>query len=189
MDRAVSLFVLNNLHSKFLTPIMLFVSKITHAGLFWIALNLIFLILAVIKYKKLSLAVAVSLVTLLVGWLINDKVLKNVFERPRPFVVIEEIRLFMESIGYTSSGYSFPSGHSFSSMEQAIILTGMNKKLGYFTIPFAVIVGFSRIYLGAHYLTDVIAGLILGLLFGLLANFVIKKLKNNEKLKSVKWLL
>lgn len=186
MDEFVSLFVLNNLHHEFLTPIMIFVSNMSNTGLIWIILNSIIILYTAIRYKKLNLVCIVALITLLLGWLLNDKVLKVLFNRPRPFTELEEIRLFMESIGYTVSGASFPSGHSFSCMEQAVILGGMNKKLGCFTVPFALLVAFSRIYLGAHYLTDVITGLCLGLLTAWLANFIISKMKNSQKYKTSK---
>lgn len=88
--------------------------------------------------------------------------LKNIFSRERPnFYRLIEI-----------SGYSFPSGHTASAttmyLTLAIILLSIMKKLNkYFVFNIAVlgivIIGSSRIYLGVHYPTDVIAGICLGI--------------------------
>ena len=88
--------------------------------------------------------------------------LKNIFSRERPnFHRLIEI-----------SGYSFPSGHTTSAttmyLTLAIILLSIMKKLNkYFVFCIAVlgivIIGSSRIYLGVHYPTDVMAGICLGI--------------------------
>lgn len=88
--------------------------------------------------------------------------LKNIFSRERPdFYRLIEI-----------SGYSFPSGHTTSAttmyLTLAIILLSIMKKLNkYFVFCIAVlgivIIGSSRIYLGVHYPTDVMAGICLGI--------------------------
>ena len=88
--------------------------------------------------------------------------LKNIFSRERPnFHRLIEI-----------SGYSFPSGHTTSAttmyLTLAIILLSIMKKLNkYFVFSIAilgiVIIGSSRIYLGVHYPTDVMAGICLGI--------------------------
>lgn len=102
---------------------------------------------------------------LLIGNGIVMYVLKNLFLRPRP---TEAVRLVF------ARGYSFPSGHS---MGAAIIL-GMiafllvlylprqkNRPLNAFLLLWTVLTGFSRIYLGVHYFSDVLAGLSFGFSF------------------------
>lgn len=62
--------------------------------------------------------------------------------------------------------YSFPSGHTLSSVIGATILTKTDRRFGYAAIPLAALIAFSRLYLYVHFPSDVLAGLILGIASG-----------------------
>ena len=110
------------------------------------------------KHYKEALFLAITMTTCGLAM----PLLKNIFSRERPnFYRLIEI-----------SGYSFPSGHTTSAttmyLTLAIILLSIMKKLNkYFVFSIAVlgivIIGGSRIYLGVHYPTDVMAGICLGI--------------------------
>ena len=110
------------------------------------------------KYYREALFLAITMTTCGLAM----PLLKNIFSRERPnFYRLIEI-----------SGYSFPSGHTTSAttmyLTLAIILLSIMKKLNkYFVFSIAVlgivIIGSSRIYLGVHYPTDVMAGICLGI--------------------------
>lgn len=141
-----------------------------NAGIFWI-------VLAVILFcnKKTRIASLMMMVSLLVGYIFNDFVLKNIFARPRPFVEYEEFASYLNNINLDlPSGYSFPSGHAYSSFNCAVILMLFNKKLGILTIPTALAIALSRILLCVHYPTDVLAGAILGILTAVLVYYTYK---------------
>lgn len=104
--------------------------------------------------------------------------LKEIIMRPRPFVADGSI------INYTNtSGYSMPSGHSsaISAISGTIIFEAQKSSKKWFKISTTIIlvllclcVGFSRMYLGQHYLTDVVAGLALGFAISLVVSKFIK---------------
>ena len=137
--------------SDFVTPIA---KNITHLGgaIFLITLSLILLL--IIKNKKIGILIWLNLG---ISVLLNQA-LKFIIQRPRP----TEFRIINES------GYSFPSGHSMVSaafygfLIYLIYKNVKNKYLKWSLITLLSLViltiGISRIYLGAHYTSDVIAG-------------------------------
>jgi undecaprenyl-diphosphatase len=122
------------------------------------------------KRYRLTISMAAAGVAILINTL-----LKYVIQRPRPDTL------------YTSNMYfqtaSFPSGHAFSAM----VVVGLLAYLAHKRLPkpwhivapvllglFILLVGMSRIYLGAHFVTDVIAGWALGAVFLALIAFFCK---------------
>ena len=83
-----------------------------------------------------------------------------------------------------AGGFSFPSGHTqtFATWSNGFAFKIKNKKLLCITVVFSVLVGFSRIYLGAHYPTDVIFSLVLGLIFAYFGNMLYDKVQNKHHL-------
>ncbi|MFP4008377.1 MAG: phosphatase PAP2 family protein [Spirulinaceae cyanobacterium] len=92
--------------------------------------------------------------------------LKEIINRPRPFEINPNIAL--ESLQKTSESTSFPSGHAQGSATFWFYLAAVYQKswLWWFSGILVFLVSLSRVYLGVHYLGDVVAGIILG---GLLA--------------------
>lgn len=85
--------------------------------------------------------------------------LKLILSRERPYNIIEQLNTF----GIHLKDYSFPSGHTTASFSIATVLA-LNIPGVFLLVYFiAMIIGISRIYLGVHYPTDVLAGIILGI--------------------------
>lgn len=146
-----------------------------------------FLTFLIIFLKKRSLSYA-FFIAYLTSQILN-KILKIIIARNRPFVDYVEIKNYgMEN------GYSFPSGHSLSAglystfLIYLILNSNLNKTDKSISIIsavlFALSVMFSRMTLGVHYLSDVIAGLIFGISFAiisiLLYNIIMKKLVSEK---------
>ena len=152
-----------SLRSPFLSSIMKFISFL--ASLKFIVISLIIII--IIKkdiYFPLNMSISSSI----------NYILKNIFRRMRPknIIVIEK-------------GYSFPSGHTMASVSfyGYIIYKVYNSKINSLykkiiitsLIILILLVGFSRIYLGAHYLSDVLFGYLVSLEYLILYITIIKK--------------
>lgn len=90
--------------------------------------------------------------------------LKWVFERVRP------CRALTEAVKIEPSGcgglFSFPSNHAANTAALAAFLQVLYPKSGWITWPIIAFVGFSRVFIGAHYVTDVLGGWVLGALIG-----------------------
>lgn len=130
---------------------------ITTLGYYWIILPLL-AILAYAFYQRGRKVSAALLVISTVGGLVLTTTLKTVFQRSRP-------ELF--DSGYTASFYSFPSVHATLAVgfygTLALLLawrlSGLRRwAVAVLSIVLVVLIGFSRLYLGVHYPTDVLAG-------------------------------
>ena len=157
-DDQFLLFLQENVRSDVLTPIMTFITRLGDKGLFWIATAIILCFFK--KTRPLGIMAGISLVF---SVLINNAILKNLVARPRPYlpetVGGKGLILLIEE----QHDWSFPSGHSGASFAAAVVyLVKGPKKLGIPSIILAALIAFSRLYVGVHYPTDVIAGIITG---------------------------
>ena len=86
--------------------------------------------------------------------------LKKLIARIRPYDAIESIKILVPP----ETSFSFPSGHTMVMFAFAAAMTMAFGKKGAWAFSPAVLMGFSRIYVGVHYPTDVLAGMIVGCL-------------------------
>jgi len=152
--------------NPFLDGLMSFVSLLDEAGAIWIALALLLLFFK--KTRKTGIMLAVALI---LGLLTANLTLKPLIQRIRPYDLNEAARLIVAPL----SDFSFPSGHAVSCIECATVLLARHRRCGILAMIYALTVCFSRLYLYVHYPTDVLAGILLGLLIGKLAVFAVNK--------------
>lgn len=146
---------IQTIHTDLLDRMMVLVTALGESGIFWILVGLVLVCME--KYRKYGLMIWA---TLLCGLLIGNLMLKNLIARPRPYTMRPDLVLLVKQ----PWDYSFPSGHTLCSFEAAGVLWFMNRRIGTAALILAGLIGFSRMYLYVHYPTDVLAGMILGLL-------------------------
>ena len=134
---------------------------------------------------------------LIIGLIICNFTLKPLIDRTRPYL----IEFFTKTeplpnllmIG-PESEKSFPSGHSVAVFEMALVVAWYCKKMkhgawGFLAYAIALTIAFSRLYVGVHYPSDVVAGAIIGTICGILAivivNAIYKKIEAKNKVKVV----
>lgn len=145
----------NNMHDPFLDKAMIVITSLGNMGIIWIAIA-VFLIISK-KYRKIGFMV---LVALILGSILGDGIIKHVIKRLRPSYNIPAINLLIAN----PVSYSFPSGHTTSSFAAAGILSRYFEKYSLEIFSLAALIAFSRLYLYVHYPSDVLVGIILGLL-------------------------
>ncbi len=169
---------IQSIQNDFLDALMVGITSLGNAGTIFIILG--FVLLFTKKYRKAGLSVLVALIVML---LCNDLFLKEFFARIRPFNLYESnpekyavwgTEYVYPNLVYKPSSYSFPSGHSASAFAAAFAFLWHDRKWGIPTTIFAAVMGFSRIYVQAHYCTDVIAGVITGAISALIAILIVK---------------
>jgi membrane-associated phospholipid phosphatase len=99
-------------------------------------------------------------------------VLKDLFDRVRPALADPAI----EALVPTPESASFPSGHAATAFAAAVTVGAFYPRLKWPLLGLAALVGLSRIYLGVHYVLDVLAGAALGMAIGLLMAWGMRQL-------------
>lgn len=167
----MELEILNRVHEIFhgyawLNYTMKYISALAAGGAISIALCVVLLIFK--RTRRCGLALAVALIF---DVLIVNVILKNAVGRERPWTHAELAWAedFYKQYGIDLSlDYCFPSGHTAVTFCAAAVLIIFYKAKAIPAVLLALLIGFSRIYLGEHYVTDVAAGLVIGTLCGVL---------------------
>lgn len=160
------LHMIQGWRTDLLDDIMVLITKLGDEGLVWIALCLILLIFP--RTRKCGVAVGLSLI---LTTILGNKIIKNIVCRPRPFAADTSVTLLIPQPGQ----YSFPSGHTSNSIAAAFSVFLFYKKPGIAALVLAGLIAFSRMYLFVHYPTDILGGIVLGIVDALIVRFLIKK--------------
>ncbi len=170
LDQSILFFIQTNLHFPILDKLMIFFTSAGDRGLIWISIAVILLI-----NKKTRYFGVVTLVALIISTIMGEGILKHILRRQRPYFDFPSIYLLVDK----STTYSFPSGHTTSSFAAAYVLSKHLKKYSLLFWTLAIAIAFSRLYLFLHYPSDVIAGIVLGLICGKVSYYLGEhKIKN-----------
>ena len=164
---------LQTIHTPLLDKILAFITSLGNAGIIWIVLAVVLLILP--KTRKTGIIVAAAL---LMDLILCNLILKNLVARVRPYDVNTAIAILIKK----PLDFSFPSGHtaaSFATMT-ALFLAKM-KKAWIAALVLAVLIAFSRLYFYVHYPTDVLGGAVVGILSGIIGYAIVEKIDKRRK--------
>lgn len=135
-------------HTKSLDEVFSFLSLRGNYKAVWVVLMIFFAFHLHQKAKKFILDLVLIVLSILV---FVNVVLKNIFHRARPI-----------SHFFCSNDYSLPSGHAAGAFAAAYIFSHFDRERAWLYYIIAVSISFSRIYLGCHYLLDVVIGAAVG---------------------------
>jgi membrane-associated phospholipid phosphatase len=146
-----------------------------------IALVLIVLIISIVKRSKSISKRFFILVAVLILVAITSQGLKTLFYRERPFTTYPLIEKLSEG-----GGSSFPSGHTLEAfaMATALSLLFSKKKIVIPVYLWAILVAYSRMALGVHYPSDVLAGIIIGTFIGWIVPWVFNRFNSRGKINN-----
>lgn len=157
LDAGILLWIQETVRLTGLNPIAAFYTHLGDAGLLWVGLSFVMLC-----FPKTRRAGLLSLLALALGGLLTNVLLKHLVGRTRPWLIVEGL-LFLVEVGDPNS---FPSGHTCAAFAAAgVWLRTLPRRWMKVTgIVMAVFMGLSRLYVGVHFPSDVLAGALVGLL-------------------------
>lgn len=150
-------YIQDNVRNGFLDTLMSFWSFLGNMSWIWIVLTVVLLC-----FKRTRRIGIICVIGFGLSFLIANCIIKPIVARIRPYEINTAISLLLPK----QLDYSFPSGHTVYAMCYATIFFRKNKAAGIYMFLFAVIMGFSRIYLYMHFPTDVLFGAVLGIIIG-----------------------
>ena len=173
LDGGILLFLQENVRNPVMTPIFRLITTLGNGGAIWIALTI--LLLCIPRTRK------AGCMALLGTLLVNNMILKNLVARTRPYEVIEGLTYIVRK----PVDYSFPSGHAGCSFAVACVM--FRRLPGRYGVPaliLAILIALSRLYVGVHYPSDVLFGVISGILISYGAEAIVNRLwKGKQELE------
>lgn len=163
-DMYILIFMKKHVQNKFLDKLMPVITSLGDLGFVWIVIAI-----ALVLDKPYRMIGNQLLITLIISTIIGEGIVKHLIRRFRPCSKETDIKLLIKK----PLSYSFPSGHTLSSFAAASVLSAFFAEYSLIFMGLAILIALSRIYLYVHYPTDVIAGIVFGLLCSRLVFIVI----------------
>lgn len=163
-------YIIENIHNDTMTFVMTMITSMGNYGFIWILTAILFLVFK--KTRNIGVIESISLVSV---FILVNVIIKPIVDRARPFEISLDI-LNNVLISLPGDG-SFPSGHTAAAFAASTAVFCCNRKYGAYMLVLAVLMGLSRLYFAVHFPTDVMAGLVIGIVIGILSYKIVKKIK------------
>ena len=177
------LMVFNGSHCPFVDRLAVTLT----CGYMWIPLYIALLLLVINNHKtvvQISLVIGIALLAILLSEGMADLIVKPLVARLRPI----HDTLMQDSVqvvnNYSAEGYSFFSAHASNTMAVAVFFSLLVKDrlFACTLITWALVNCWTRLYLGVHYPSDIIVGVVWGSVSGLFAYTIYNKVKDTRRL-------
>ena len=166
-DEQALVWIAQNIRCGLLDPFMKVYTQLGNTGMLFIALGLILLLFRPTRKAGFS-----ALCAMLIGLVVVNFTIKPLIARERPWLVIRDfVNLVPEK-----DPNSFPSGHTNAAFAfaLAVCMSAPGRWMKITAVCLAAVMGLSRLYVGVHFPSDVLAGAVIGSLCGLLGAWVVK---------------
>ncbi len=161
VDNNILIFLQEYVRNSILNALLIPFTLSNNAGIICILLVAIFIYFK--NFRKVGILMGISLI---LEFVLTNLIIKNWVARIRPYEVIDGLTLLVGK----AHDYSFPSGHTGSAFALAVVIfMVMERKYGIIALALASLMGFSRLYVGIHYPSDVLGGIVLGVITSIIA--------------------
>ena len=165
LDGGALLWIQEHLRTPLLNGAVGFYTSLGNAGVLFLAAAVLLLC-----FRRTRRAGVLALAAIAVGFVCTNLILKNLIARPRPWLDVAGLTYLV----IEKDPSSFPSGHTCAAFAFAggVWRGAPRRWMGWTALVLAVLMGLSRLYVGVHYPSDVLAGALVGALSALVAIWI-----------------
>lgn len=154
MDAGILLAIQENLRHPLWTPWVVMITSLNNGG--FLSILACALMLAFRRTRRVGVVASMSLAA---SAAVVNLAIKPLVARIRPYEAIEGLELLV----HPQADFSFPSGHTSAAFAVAVVMLRLlPRRYGVPALILAALIALSRLYVGVHYPTDVLAGIVIG---------------------------
>jgi undecaprenyl-diphosphatase len=161
-DKELFLFFNQGVRNDLFDAVLPFLTDLNRKPVGIVILAILWLLLLFKGGRPGRIAALLLIPTIAMSDQLNSSFLKFIIDRPRPCHELGDVHLLVGC----GSGYSFPSSHAVNNFAAAVVLSYYLPRWTWAFFTYAAVICFSRVYVGVHYPSDVIAGAMVGLVIG-----------------------